>query len=126
MPEALGRGLLGKMEAVAESAELFGFENGPVLAAELAGFVVVHPAGILPLKLFSSPGEVMMQISSMPESMHSSPIICTTGLASPSRSTRGNISFWTALEAGYWRVPRPAAVMTALRTLAMGRVITGG
>src|SRR5438445_11372329 len=62
----------------------------------------------------------MMQSSSMPESMASSPMIWMTGLVSPSRSTSGNISFWTAVEAGYWRVPRPAAVMTALRTLAMG------
>ena len=49
----------------------------------------------------------MMQISSMPESMASSPMIWMTGLVSPSRSTSGNISFWTAVEAGYWRVPRP-------------------
>src|SRR6476620_8060239 len=42
-----------------------------------------------------------------------------TGLVSPSRSTIGNISFCTAVEAGYCRVPRPAAVMTALRTLAI-------
>src|SRR5436190_70933 len=61
----------------------------------------------------------MMQISSMPDSMASSPMIWMTGLVSPSRSTSGNISFWTAVEAGYCRVPRPAAVMTALRTLAM-------
>src|SRR5215210_7548972 len=44
------------------------------------------------------------------------------GLVRPSRSTRGNISFCTALEAGYWRVPRPAAVMTALRTLGMPKL----
>ena len=62
----------------------------------------------------------MMQISSMPESIASSPMIWMTGLVSPSRSTSGNISFCTAVDAGYCRVPRPAAVMTALRTLAMG------
>src|SRR5438094_8606261 len=61
----------------------------------------------------------MMQICSMPESIASSPMIWMTGLVSPSRSTSGNISFCTALEAGYWRVPRPAAVMTAFLTLAM-------
>src|SRR3954470_21371065 len=42
-----------------------------------------------------------------------------TGLVRPSRSTSGNISFCTAVDAGYCRVPRPAAVITALRTLAM-------
>src|SRR5881275_888281 len=61
----------------------------------------------------------MMHNSSMPDSIASSPMIWMTGLVSPSRSTRGNISFCTAVEAGYWRVPRPAAVITALRTLAM-------
>src|SRR5947208_826089 len=61
----------------------------------------------------------MMHNSSMPASIASSPMIWMTGLVSPSRSTSGNISFCTAVEAGYCRVPRPAAVMTALRTLAM-------
>src|SRR5437763_15811860 len=61
----------------------------------------------------------MMQICSMPLSIASSPMIWMIGLVSPSRSTSGNISFWTAVEAGYCRVPRPAAVMTAFRTLAM-------
>jgi hypothetical protein len=61
-----------------------------------------------------------MQISSIPASTHSSPMIWMTGLVSPSRSTSGNISFCTAVDAGYCRVPPPAAVMTALRTLAMG------
>src|SRR5579859_1225305 len=42
-----------------------------------------------------------------------------TGLVSPSRSTSGNISFCTAAEAGYCRVPRPAAVITAFRTFAI-------
>src|SRR5260221_8754099 len=60
-----------------------------------------------------------MQISSMPESIASSAMIWITGLVRPSRSTMGNISFCTAVEAGYWRVPWPAAVITALRTLAM-------
>src|SRR5437868_6834367 len=60
-----------------------------------------------------------MQISSMPESSDSSPMIWMTGLVSPSRSTSGNISFCTALDAGYCRVPRPAAVMTAFRTLGI-------
>src|SRR5215212_8147606 len=66
----------------------------------------------------------MMQISSMPESMASSRMIWMTGLVMPSRSTRGNISFWTAVEAGYWREPRPAAVMTALRTRGMSVLIS--
>jgi hypothetical protein len=67
----------------------------------------------------------MMQISSMPESIASSPMIWMTGFVSPSRSTSGNISFCTALDAGYWRVPRPAAVMTALRTFGMVRQTIG-
>src|SRR5438067_10775015 len=60
-----------------------------------------------------------MQTCSMPESIASSPMIWMTGLVSPSRSTSGNISFCTALDAGYCRVPRPAAVMTAFRTLGI-------
>src|SRR6185436_15019866 len=51
-------------------------------------------------------------------------MICRIGFVTPSVSTRGNISFWTALDAGYWRVPRPAAVMTALRTLG-GPLMSG-
>src|SRR4051794_11263712 len=51
----------------------------------------------------------MMQISSIPESIASSPMIWMTGLVSPSRSTIGNISFWTAVEAGYWRGAFPPA-----------------
>ena len=68
----------------------------------------------------------MMQISSMPDSMASSPMIWMTGLVSPSRSTSGNISFWTAVEAGYCRVPLPAAVMTALRTFATSQLLWFG
>src|SRR5436190_19887765 len=67
----------------------------------------------------------MMQISSTPEAIASSPMIWMTGLVSPSRSTSGNISFFTAADAGYWRVPRPAAVITALRTLRMGARVRG-
>src|SRR5688500_19307860 len=66
-----------------------------------------------------------MQICSIPESSASSAMIWMTGLVSPSRSTSGNNSFCTAVEAGYCRVPRPAAVMTALRTLAMGQTERG-
>src|SRR5438270_5461707 len=45
----------------------------------------------------------MMQISSIPLSIASSPMIWMMGLVSPSRSTSGNISFCTAVDAGYWR-----------------------
>src|SRR5687768_608766 len=60
-----------------------------------------------------------MQISSTPESTASPAMIWITGLVSPSRSTSGNSSFCTAVEAGYCRVPRPAAVITAFRTFAI-------
>src|SRR5579884_4302281 len=39
------------------------------------------------------------------------------GLQMPSRSISGSISFWMVVVAGYIRVPRPAAVTTAFRTL---------
>ena len=58
----------------------------------------------------------MMHSSSIPESSASSAMIWMVGFVMPSRSTRGNISFCTVVEAGYCRVPRPAAVITALRT----------
>src|ERR1044072_4405801 len=57
----------------------------------------------------------MMQISSMPLSMASSPMIWMTGLVRPSRSTIGNISFCTAVDAGYWRGPPPAAGVEGFR-----------
>src|SRR5206468_1559373 len=38
-------------EAVAEGAELFRFEDGPVLPAEGAGLVVAHPAKVVAVEL---------------------------------------------------------------------------
>jgi hypothetical protein len=57
-----------------------------------------------------------MQMSSMPEARHSSTMIWIVGLVTPSQSTSGNNSFCTLRVAGNWRVPRPAAVITAFRT----------
>ncbi len=54
------------------------------------------------------------QISSIPLAIASSAMIWSTGLVSPSRSTRGSMAFCTGSEAGNCRAPRPAAVITAL------------
>src|SRR4051794_13403231 len=64
-------------------------------------------------------GETIRQISSMPDSMASSTMIWIVGLVVPSRSTSGISSFWRMRVAGKWRVPRPAAVMTAFFTRVM-------
>ena len=47
------------------------------------------------------------------------------GLAMPSWSTIGNSSFLVAFDAGKRRVPKPAAGMTALRTLRRGEPLLG-
>ncbi len=52
----------------------------------------------------------------MPLLNASSMMIWMAGLQMPSVSITGSISFWMVVVAGYMRVPRPAAVMTALRT----------
>src|SRR5690348_1462650 len=60
-----------------------------------------------------------MPISSIPECKASWQRIWMAGLVSPSTSTIGSISFWMTLVAGYWRVPRPAAVITTFRNAVM-------
>ena len=54
---------------------------------------------------------VIINISSIPESMASCTMYCIVGV-----STMGNISFGCALVAGKKRVPKPAAGMTAFLT----------
>ena len=67
-------------------------------------------------KSWRSPLWTMRQISSIPELTASSIITMIAGLALPSRSTIGNNSFLTTLDAGNKRVPNPAAGITAFLT----------
>src|SRR5690606_9454872 len=62
------------------------------------------------------PRPVMIRMSSMPEATASSTMYWIVGL-----STMGSISLGWAFVAGKKRVPKPAAGITALRTLCMPR-----